>query len=273
MSGPPTEAEKPDNPCGAIGPSRDERIPRGTIAFMSEPSSADPAEPSDATADDEPTPRPPARSALVLLVALAVIATAVGLQVAVRKHFLGDPDDRMLGGDGPSIADLDKDFDEIIFEGPWAFTDGVWAISLPGELVDPADAYDGQVNGLLGGADKSGLAIFPPRESGTVSFTVQLLGSKPKAPDWCEDEVEASHLFPTGVELSNLDTSAPLEIPEGVYRSRYCASGQDAAATTQAEALPGDYLLQLWPEGASGDAVIKQGSQFAQQRNAEVSGG
>jgi hypothetical protein len=250
---------------------------------MSEPPPADPADPSDATADsadpsdatadDEPTTRPPARSALFLLMALAVIVTAVGLQVAVRKHFLGDPDDRVLGGGGPSIADLDKDFDEIIFEGPWAFTEGVWSLSLPGELVDPADAFEGQVNGLLGGADKAGLVIYPPRESGTLSFTVQLLGSKPAAPDWCEDEVEVSHLFATGVELNNLDTSAPLEIPEGVYRARYCASDQDGAAATKTQKLPGDYLLQLWPEGASGDVVIKQGSQFAQQRNAEVSGG
>lgn len=216
-----------------------------------------------------------ARAVLLLLGALAVIAAAIGLQVAIRVHFLGDPSKRVLGQDGPGLAKVEKDTDELLVDEPWSFTQNVWSISLPGEFVDPKDAFKGQVNGLVGGAEKGALVIIPPRAHGTLDLQVQLLGHAPEDPGWCQDEVEVSHLFGAGVEMNNLDGSIPLGIPEGVYRVRYCASDQDLAAATprQTSKLPGQYLLQLWPAGASGDVVIKQDSTFAQQRNAEVSGG
>lgn len=242
---------------------------------MSE-SSEQPDAPVTERSDPDLEPRGPsgARSALYLLLALAIIATAIGLQVTVRRHFLGDTE-RSLGTNGPTVADLDSDTDESLYEGPWTFTQGLLSIALSGEFVEPGDAYKEQVNGLLGAADKDALMITPPRKSGVFDLTIQLLGTKPAAPEWCEDEVEVSHLFAAGVELNNLDTSVPLDLPEGVYRVRYCAKGQDAAAAAtkdQAKDLPGQYLLQLWPEGASGDAVIKEGSAFARARNDEVTG-
>lgn len=208
--------------------------------------------------------------ALRLLIALAIIVGAVALQITVSLLVRKDPED-LIAPTERSAAAIKPDEQRELFNGDWSVTDGYINISpeIAG-FVDPTTAFTGQANGLVGAADGVALVVITPQPVGTLDLAVELYGTEPAAPSWCQDEVKVSFKFPAQTALRNVDTSLPLAVPEGTYRVRYCASEQDAAAAGDAgSVMPGQYQLQLWPDRApSGDEVIQQASEFAKSQNA-----
>jgi len=135
-------------------------------------------------------------------------------------------------------------------------------------------AFNGQVNGLCGGASPGFLYLSTGLHAGHVGFTVELHEEAPPVDDSWEDVVEVT--FRPGSETLHViqlfrEAACSLAVPQVDLRVRYCASGMDAAAPLHF--VPDDeptvdrYLLQFWPAPPSADRVLRQTSAAAAHRH------
>lgn len=125
---------------------------------------------------------------------------------------------------------------------------------MDGEMDKP---FQGQTNGLCGGAVPGMLFLMTGTHTGDVGFRVELHDQEPPLDERWEEAVEASLTAVEGeaglAEWGGSDWH-PLPVPAGDYRVRYSACGMDEGH----EADEGDrYLLQLWPAPPAPDRTIR----------------
>lgn len=157
--------------------------------------------------------------------------------------------------------------DEVIHTDYGQF-DLIW--SLPGGFDgDYRRFFAGQVNGLVGAGDPSGLYLNLARRSGGSPVRIVLHDVEPALADesW-EDVVEVSIRVPDGSnvrwcawagmaygELGGLDA--------GDYRVRVSARGRDLASEEFSPGTLDEYLVELWPAEPGGDRIVRAGSANA----------
>lgn len=129
--------------------------------------------------------------------------------------------------------------------------------------------FSGQLNGLVGAADTSGVYINLARRSGGSQVRIELLESSPGfAADTWEDVVEVSVAVPEGAQPRWAswagESWGPLTVPAGTYRLRVSARGRDAGRSGEfADGVVDWYLVQFWPAPIEPDAVLQVGSNDA----------
>lgn len=139
--------------------------------------------------------------------------------------------------------------------------------------------FAGQLNGLVGAADRSGVYLHFARQFGGSPVRCELLDAAPGAPDaqW-EDVVEVSVQVPDGAtpRWSSWagEEEGALAIPSGTYRLRVSARGRDAGHDMGVDHDdPLDrYLLELWPAPMAPDAILRVTSADARYWHAELGG-
>jgi hypothetical protein len=137
-------------------------------------------------------------------------------------------------------------------------------------------SYQGQINGLVGAANRQGVHVNLARRSGGSPVRIVLLDAPPGSDDrqW-DDVVEVSITFPEGHEMVWStwagENTGPISIPPGSYRLRVSAKGRDEGHAGEfAEGTVDDYLLQLWPAPWQPDAKLRIGSESAKYWHQEV---
>lgn len=164
---------------------------------------------------------------------------------------------------------------QILFDGE-VHTDynQIYVVSGPDSDGAFETAFNGQVNGLCGGASPGFLYLSTGVHAGHVGFTVELHEEALPVDDFWEDVVEVT--FRPGSETLHVvqlfrEAACSLAVPQVDLRVRYCAWGMDAAAPLHF--VPDDeptvdrYLLQFWPAPPSADRVLKQTSAAAARRH------
>jgi hypothetical protein len=138
--------------------------------------------------------------------------------------------------------------------------------------------FAGQVNGLVGATDSSGVYVILARRSGGCPVRIELLEAEPGPPEasW-EDIVEVSVTVPAGSSVTwsawaGMD-SGDLALPAGSYRLRVSAEGRDAGhALGDGPGTADRYLLELWPAPAAPDHIVRVGSKDAANWHREWGG-
>jgi hypothetical protein len=130
--------------------------------------------------------------------------------------------------------------------------------------------FAGQVNGLVGAGDPSGVYVNLGRRSGGSQVRVVLHDVEPHLPGpEYDDIVEVSTTVPDDAEPgwqswageSGGDLTG---LGPGTYRLRVSARGRDAGAADEFAEGPVDfYLLELWPASAAPDEIVRVTSQNA----------
>ena len=129
--------------------------------------------------------------------------------------------------------------------------------------------FAGQVNGVAGAADDTGVYVNLARRSGGSWVRIELVEQVPAPrPEEWEDVVEVSVTIPEGARprWSSWagEDSGPLPVPAGTYRLRVSARGRDAGRDGEfAEGVVDFYRLELWPAPPAPDAIMRVGSQDA----------
>jgi len=138
--------------------------------------------------------------------------------------------------------------------------------------------FAGQVNGLVGAGDDTGVYLNLARRSGGSRVRIELLERVPDPlqPEW-EDVVEVSTAIPEGARprWSSWagEDGGPLHIPAGTYRLRVSARGRDAGQDGEfAEGVVDTYLLELWPAPTAPDTIVRVGSHDAAYWHDEIGG-
>lgn len=146
---------------------------------------------------------------------------------------------------------------------------GFVTLAVEGDYPDFAAAREGQVNGLCGAAEPEALVMVTGMHTGAVPFRIEVHAERPELDESWEEIVEASISIPEGEMLWwAFDEGGAVQFPHvGTYRTRYNASGMDAAhqsGVREADEPEIDkYLLQLWPAPMAPDEVIRQTSETA----------
>ncbi len=139
--------------------------------------------------------------------------------------------------------------DEVI-QTDYGQFDLVWA-DTGGFDGDVDRFFEGQVNGLVGSADSSGVYVNLARRSGGSSLRIVLRDDAPEADDSYQDVVEVSITIPPGAVVQWMswagETSGVLaEIPPGSYRLRVSARDRDEGASGEcADGLVDAYMLEF----------------------------
>lgn len=137
--------------------------------------------------------------------------------------------------------------------------------------------FRGQVNGLVGAADPTGVYVSLARRSGGSPVRIMVLDLRPPLPDdaW-EDVVEVSTTIPEDsqprwVAWAGMGQGSLGSLPPGNYRLRVSARGRDEGAANEFADEPVDhYLIELWPAPLEPDAVLRTGSRNADYWHREV---
>lgn len=138
--------------------------------------------------------------------------------------------------------------------------------------------FDGQLNGLVGAADASGVYVILARRSGGSPVRIELLDQAPgPAGEAWEDVVEVSVKIPDGAQprWSSWagESGGTVAVPPGTYRLRVSARGRDAGHDGEFAPGPVDwYLLELWPAPPTDDAILRVGSADAAYWHKTVGG-
>lgn len=136
--------------------------------------------------------------------------------------------------------------------------------------------FSGQVNGLVGAADPSGVYLNLARRSGGSPVRIILTDAPPAADDSWEDVVEVSTSVSVGAEPQWMswagEDGGPLDgLTPGEYRVRVSARGRDEGHDGEfAEDAVDFYLVEMWPAPISPDAILKVGSENAKYWHQEV---
>lgn len=133
---------------------------------------------------------------------------------------------------------------------------------------EPEVPFQGQTNGLLGGAHNGFLTMTTGLHTGDVPVRVVLRDAEPPLGDW-EDVVEVS-FRPNAEDLwvTAFDDGEEIQLPVATYRARWSAINMDAG-NNHGVPTPDDptldrYELSLWPEEhPRPDAILRRTSQTA----------
>jgi hypothetical protein len=166
--------------------------------------------------------------------------------------------------------------DEIIYTDYGQF-DLTWSGS--GFDGDFDKFFEGQVNGLVGGADRDGVYLNLARRSGGSRVRTRHVDAEPPlpGPDF-DDVVEVPVVVPEGADVGWSswagETSGSFDgITPGTYRLRVSARGRDAGRDGEfADGVVDEYLLELWPAALAEDAIVRVGSEDARYWHREVGG-
>ena len=157
--------------------------------------------------------------------------------------------------------------------------DLVWSDDALGFDGDIGRFFDGQVNGLVGAADREGVYLNLARRSGGSRVRVVLLDEEPPLPPHrYEDVVEVPIAVPDGAVVrwtswAGETSRALVGIVPGTYRLRVSAHGRDAGHAGEFdEGVVDEYQLELWPAVLIEDAVLRVGSDDARYRHQEIGG-
>ncbi|GAB2701149.1 hypothetical protein BKA24_002060 [Microbacterium marinum] len=132
---------------------------------------------------------------------------------------------------------------------------------------DPDVPFNGQTNGLLGGAHAGFLTMTTGLHTGDVPLRALLLDHEPALSDW-EEVVEVS-FRPNAEELwlATFDDGVEIQLPVATYRARWSARNMDAAhrlGIPEDEPTNDRYELTLWPEERPRpDSILRQTSEVA----------
>jgi hypothetical protein len=158
----------------------------------------------------------------------------------------------------------------IALDAPWPVHYGqIYVLSPECEPVMPADAFEGQRNGLCGAGVEGGLFLATGLHTGYVHMRIEVHTNEPPIDDEWEEIVEVSCFFPqTPVVLEDWSGNSKCELPiaEGMYRVRYSAKrfGQAQEGNgVDGEALVERYSVLFWPSPRRADQVIKETSERA----------
>jgi hypothetical protein len=138
--------------------------------------------------------------------------------------------------------------------------------------------FEGQLNGLVGAADPSGVYLNLARRSGGSKVRIELLDHpQGPRPDIWQDIVEVSVDVPEGSAPRwsswTGESSGKLPIPAGTYRLRVSACGRDEGRVGEfAEGVVDSYLLELWPAPIEPDAIVRTRSDDAAYWHRELGG-
>jgi hypothetical protein len=164
---------------------------------------------------------------------------------------------------------------QILFDGD-VYTDynQIYVESRPDSDAAFETVFNGQVNGLCGGASPGFLYLSTGLHAGHVGFTVELHEEVPPVDDFWEDVVEVP-FRPSSETLHVVqlfrEAACSLAVPQVDLRVRFCAHGMDEAAPLHF--VPDDeptvdrYLLQFWPAAPSADRVLRRTSAVAAYRH------
>ncbi|WP_092614150.1 hypothetical protein [Jiangella sp. DSM 45060] len=138
--------------------------------------------------------------------------------------------------------------------------------------------FAGQANGLAGAASPGGLYLHLARRSGGSPVRIVAHASAPPAAaDEWDDVVEVSVAVPPGSSPRWStwagEASGPLDLAPGEYRVRVSARGRDAGAAGELAEGPVDfYLVDLWPDPARPDEVLRSRSANAEFWHRQLGG-
>ena len=136
-------------------------------------------------------------------------------------------------------------------------------------LVDPGFvSIGGQANGICGARVPHALRMLTGLHTGHVPVCVERHDERPDVADEWEDVVEVSvTLLDAQYAITAFEATEWLAaLAPGEYRARWCAAGMDAARDQDhagRDEAPDRYLLQLWPQPAAPEVVVRQGSELA----------
>jgi hypothetical protein len=158
-----------------------------------------------------------------------------------------------------------------VFAGPlWVHYGQAYVLSGDGDSSDMEACFRGQVNGLCGTAISGAMFLMTGLHTGQVGFTVEVAGSPPELDLSWDEIVEAPFLvpdLPVALYQWAAASGQPLPLAPGQYRARYSArnmqAGHDQDTLVDGAAIIDEYLLQLWPDLAAADRVIRQTSEIA----------
>lgn len=166
----------------------------------------------------------------------------------------------------------------VLFDEPWLVVEGVWFIGADGDNPSFDTGRIRQPTGLLDVENDDALLFHGPALYGKYGVRIAQHQRRPAVPDWCEDVVEVAYrVGEDPLVMGSFETfSAPMEVPVGDYRVRYCATGLDAARDETAEdEFDGEdyrlyssrHLIQLWQAAKAPAEVVRIDSQFARSQS------
>lgn len=134
---------------------------------------------------------------------------------------------------------------------------------------DPDVAFAGQSNGLVGAASGGNVFLTLGRYGGGFLVRIERSATVPPVDESWEDCVEVSITVPAGRDVQWAswagESYGKLDLPPDSYRLRVSSRGRDLALNSEfAPEVVDFYLLQLWPEAPSTDAIVRVGSRDAE---------
>ncbi len=171
---------------------------------------------------------------------------------------------------------------KVIYSGKLGIDYGQFYVDVDDDEVDyldPDGAFENQVNGICGAAQKGKLFLVAGIQGGVIEIEVQLHASEPSIENSYEEIVEANIEVDEQqlmlCEWAHEDTHN-LSVPPQEYIVRYCIKGMDKDYEDDSDwesPLPGQmYLLQFWPGIIERDKVIKCTSESAKYWHREWGG-
>ncbi len=158
-------------------------------------------------------------------------------------------------------------YDACLFSGTVATRFGqLYIVSSGCDTPAPELAFEGQRNGLCGGAVEGSLFLAVGMNAGEVLLSVSTCRSPPRSHH--EDEiveVSCSFLGPYAyLKGWGGEILAKLPLPAGRYRASYTASNfGEAPGRCKVNPTVEHYSVVLWPEPPYPDAVVKRTAQAA----------
>jgi hypothetical protein len=134
---------------------------------------------------------------------------------------------------------------------------------------DPAEAFQGQRNGLCGAAIAGSLFLVTGTHTGDIPVQVLLTADAPPIGDW--EEVVETSFTPAASDIRFEGWGGMfvcrLHLPLSSYRVRWCANGMDAGHG-QDVAMPGQpapdrYQLTFWPGPVAADEILRVTGEYA----------
>jgi hypothetical protein len=194
---------------------------------------------------------------LGLLAALVLVACGDGVEAGA--------DD---GGQDGEVAVSTELFAGVV-DTDYGQLDLYWSPNYLGYDGSDDRYFAGQVNGLVGAGDPSGVYVTLARRSEGSSVRIVLRSTEPPVGETWEDVVEVSTTVPDdaapGWGSWAGESGGQLEIPPGAYRLRVSARSRDAGRGDGefTDGVVDSYLLELWPAPAVEDRIVRVGSEDA----------
>jgi hypothetical protein len=162
---------------------------------------------------------------------------------------------------------LPQVYDACLFSETVATRFGQLYIVSPGcDYLAPELAFEGQRNGLCGGAVEGGLFLAVGMHAGEVALSVEICASPPHHLHGDEIVEVSCTFFGPHAYLKGWggEILAKLPLLAGQYRARYTASDfGDAPGRFKDRPIKESYSVVLWPEPPCPDSIVLRSAQAA----------